>query len=49
LVGGVNYYIPFGDAYDKDRSPDLYGNVKYTDFFENRQGMSVDVGVRIEF
>ncbi|HCC28787.1 MAG TPA: hypothetical protein DEQ03_01785 [Marinilabiliales bacterium] len=49
LVGGVNYYIPFGDAYDKDRSPDLYGNVKYTDFFENRQGMSGDVGVRIEF
>jgi hypothetical protein len=50
LIGGVNYYIPFGDVTDKDNKvrteiPDG----TYTDYFKDRQGLSIDAGLRIEF
>ncbi|MFA6403141.1 MAG: hypothetical protein WCX31_16185 [Salinivirgaceae bacterium] len=47
LVGGVNYYIPFGKAFDQKQKGNL-GNY-YTDYFIDRKGMSIDVGLRVEF
>ncbi len=46
IIGGVNIYTPFGDAYDKDRNS---LGVAYTDIFNGRSGLSLDFGVRIEF
>jgi hypothetical protein len=46
LIGGANFYVPFGDAYDKDR--ETLGKA-YTDYFENRKGLSIEAGLRIEF
>jgi hypothetical protein len=50
LVGGVNYYIPFGDVTDKDKKVRTeITDGTYTDYFKNRQGMAIDAGLRIEF
>lgn len=47
LVGGVNFYTLIGEAVDKD-GKETWGN-EYTYYFKNRQGMSFDAGLRIEF
>jgi hypothetical protein len=49
IVGGINYYAIIGNAYDKDRKAELFGDYSYTEYFANREGMSLDVGLRIEF
>ncbi|MFA6400381.1 MAG: hypothetical protein WCX31_01970 [Salinivirgaceae bacterium] len=49
IIGGINYYIPFGGVYDKDRKTEIFGDNRYADFFAKREGMSFDVGLRIEF
>jgi hypothetical protein len=46
LMVGVNMYTLVGNAMDEDGN-DL-GNL-YTDYFDGREGMSIDVGLRIEF
>ena len=45
-IGTLNMYTPFGNAYDKEQDD---AGLKYDEFFENRKGMSIDLGVRIEF
>lgn len=48
LMGAVNYYLPVGDAYSKDNES-FDGFKVYTDFFEDRKGVSFDLGLRVEF
>lgn len=47
LMATVNIYNPIGEAYKNDRA-DTYG-MKYTEVFDKRKGLSVELGVRIEF
>ncbi len=50
-VGTLNMYTPIGYAYDKDNESwtNLGEELKYSDIFEKRKGMSIDIGLRIEF
>jgi len=48
IMGTVNMHTLFGDAYDKDRAVISEGTM-YDDYFTNRNGMSIDLGIRIEF
>ncbi len=48
LMGTFNYYTLIGSPYDKERDS-FNGYSKYTDFFDDRYGMSIDVGIRLEF
>ncbi len=52
VYASVNMYSFFGYTYSKQKHPwDIgkYNNKKYTDFFNNRKGLSFDIGGRIEF
>lgn len=46
LMVGVNMYSLVGNAMDKDGNDLGY---LYTDYFNGREGMAIDVGLRIEF
>lgn len=46
LVGAVNYISLIGNAYNKDG--DDYGDT-YDKFFKDRKGLSMELGLRIEF
>jgi len=46
LMETVNYYSALGDSYDKDRN--AYTGIAYTDWFKDRKGLNVEVGLRIE-
>jgi hypothetical protein len=46
LMVGLNMYSLIGNAYDQDGND---WGVTYTDAFIDREGMSIDVGLRIEF
>ncbi|MDA3891986.1 MAG: hypothetical protein PF517_10030 [Salinivirgaceae bacterium] len=47
IMGTFNMYSIIGAAYNKDRE-ELDGS-KYNDIFKNRSGMSIDLGIRLEF
>jgi len=47
IVGGINIYSLIGEAVDKD-AKETWG-FNYTEAFANREGMSIDLGLRIEF
>ncbi len=52
VYASLNMYTFFGYTYSKQRNPwdlGIYNGKNYTDFFNNRKGMSIDVGARIEF
>jgi len=46
LYGKLDYFMPFIGALDRDNH--LYTN-SWRDFFENRAGMTIGAGIRIEF
>lgn len=46
IMAAANFYVPFGNAYDKDKNS--LGKM-YTDYFNDREGASIDLGLRIEF
>ncbi len=50
-VGTLNMYSPIGYAYNKDDESwtNNGAELKYSDVFDKRKGMSIDVGLRIEF
>ena len=49
VMATVNYYSILGSVYDKDRKPIVgYEDTKYTDWFKDRKGLNVEVGLRIE-
>ncbi len=44
--------MPFPYTYTKQRNifdMSKFQDKKYTDFFDNRKGLSIDIGLRIEF
>jgi hypothetical protein len=52
FYSSVNYIMPFPYTYTKQRNIfDLskFQDKKYTDFFDDRNGLSIDLGFRIEF
>ncbi|MFW6351922.1 MAG: hypothetical protein ACOC2E_06010 [Bacteroidota bacterium] len=51
FIGGVNFNMPFGNAYEKDGDSDAVEleGIKYTDYFPGRRGMSFYYGIRIRF
>ena len=51
VMATVNYYSILGSVYDKDRKPININGVedtKYTDWFKDRKGLNVELGLRIE-
>jgi len=52
IYGCANYYLPFPYTYTNQHTIFDYGvfnNKKYTEVFEDRQGISIDLGIRLEF
>lgn len=48
IIGTVNYYSLFGDAYDKDGAVIITGT-QYDAAFYDRKALAVELGLRIEF
>jgi len=52
FYSSFNYIMPFPYTYTKQRNifdMSKFQDKKYTDFFDNRKGLSIDIGLRIEF
>jgi hypothetical protein len=46
IMATFNYYVPFGEAVNDEG--ESWAGYEYKDFFDGRNGMSIDVGLRID-